>query len=265
MRQEFSAEDDAAIIAGYRIHRLQDIAVQLGRLPNSVQSRARILVTRGLVAPTQRAYQPIWTETQVQELRGRWGWDPPSVVARAVGRSVVACKVKAKRLGIPAHGRYAIYSASQVGVIFSVDVKTVVGWIQKGWLVGRQHETGAGPNKRWHIHYDAIEAFIREHPAQYGRQRLAPGTWWRELADRTWRDRETVSIEQAARILGVRPSTLARHCQRGWLPAEREPWSGGFAWRIPRAALAGFTYRHPPGLYGKGRRGAIKREQRAVA
>lgn len=194
---------------------------------------------------TTHARRRAWTDAEDRELKARIGWDSPSSIAHSLGRSVNSIIVRSKRLGISrSQFQGAIYSARDVGKIFGIDAKTVSHvWIRSGALVGERSFAGAGKHRRWRIHTEAIETFIRDSVGRYDRHRIAKGTYWRELADRAQHD--LLTAEQAARRLNVCTTTVYRHLHRGWLPGTRVrggiSWQGD--WRIRAADLALFRAR----------------------
>ena len=196
-----------------------------------------------------------WTVDDEQELRGRIGYEPVHKIARALGRTPEAVRIRAVRLGLSQKWR-GKYSARGVGRIFAVDSKTVNLWIAQGLMAGRKSRVRAGASRRWCVQHEAIEAFIAAHPTQYERRRIAD-PYWRRLADKAATD--LVPVLVAARIVGCCEETIKRRIRRGMWPGERVRCGGGFAWMVRRSDLAAFAYLHPPVnlRYAKGHCGAL--------
>ena len=242
----YTPEDDAIIIARYPVATLQAIAAEMGRRWTSVQQRVNLLIRQGRLTRRARFYAPPWTEADDEYLADNWGRVPDRTVARRLGRSINACKIRATR-----HHKMArkdnFYTTRSVARIFGVDDHLVVRWGREGLLPMRKSPVGAGGHTTaWRIDEPDIARFIRRYPWRYDHRRIEPGTYWRNLADRVWLRDPWVTADEAARTLGVCLSTVHRHLQRGWLPGKRTPRNGNTGvWLIRKADLASFAPRHP--------------------
>lgn len=246
-RRPFTPDEDAIIIRDYARRMLKEIATDLGRDPGSVQARAALLLRDGRLTGT-RCYQPPWTEAEDDLLADLWGTMPDAAVAKRVGRSVVACEVRAKR-HLRLARKDAFLTSRQVARILGVDDHLVVCWIAEGLLQGRKSSVGAGGHARaWRIDDRDLERFLKRDYWRLDRRRIEVGTYWRNYVDRLWTREPYLTVEQAARALGVGPETVRRHLRRGWLAGvrtHRAARGGRIQWLIARSQLAAFRPRHP--------------------
>lgn len=242
----FTPEEDRLIIREYARRPLTAIAADLGRHWHSVQQRVNILIRDGQLRREQRFYQPRWTPEEDELLAEYWGKMSDTAVARKLGRTVVACTIRAKRhLGLARKDQF--YTVRAVACIFGVDDHLVVRWIRADILTGRRSTVGAGGNaKAWRIEDQDIERFMRRYPWRYNRRRIEVGTYWRNLADRIYLAEPWLTVPEAARELGVGVETVRRHLRRSWLTGERVPEAGKHGgWRIARSTLANFQAKRP--------------------
>lgn len=221
----------------------------------SVQQRVHRLMRRGLLDYGNRSRRP-WTAAADAELRGLAGWHTEREIARKLGRSTTAILIRMKRLGLTREWKGA-YTARGTGQIFGVDAKTVVIWIERGYLCGARSQVRCGTTRKWRIEHEAIEDFIRDYAVHYERRRITE-PFWRRLADQA-ASSEWVSAKIAAVILGCCDETIKRRIRRGLWPAVQVPCGGGFQWMVRRADLASFGYWKPPirMIYERGHSGAV--------
>ncbi len=246
MRRSFTPADDAFLIAGYRTRLIRDLAADLGRRPDTVQSRIDALIRQGRLDRTQRLHHRPWTPEDLDFLADHWGLRPDRWVAARLKRSVNACKIKATReLGIARKDNF--WTARNVARLFGVDVHLVTRWIAAGMLAGRKSPVRCGNGQRmWRVDERGILAFIHRHTPHYDRRRIERETLFRLEAERVWQADPWLTADEAAAALGVQPETVRRHLRRGWLPGLKILEAGAHGgWRVRHADLAGFRPRQP--------------------
>ena len=126
-----------------------------------------------------------WTPAQVRYLRDNYGLRSDQAIARTLGRSIVAIRLKALKIGINRTTNF--FTASDVRRIFQVDVNKVLhDWIAKGYLTASRSHVGVGPRKVWCVLGKDIAAFLMEHPDKYNYKLIDPidHPVWRALAER---------------------------------------------------------------------------------
>lgn len=230
--RRFTAAEDAEIVKRYRHETLAAIGAQLGRPGVIVAQRFGILARRGLVDQRRRFYRA-WTAEDDANLRELWGWEPPAVVAKRLGRRLTQVRGHAHDIGLRG-GWKGRYSAFAVARIFGVDQTTIKRWLLSGFIKGTK---GAGPLTRWDIRHEAVEAFIRAYPCIYDR-RWITDPYWRELADKVAPD--VVTVLQASVILGIGRRVVHELLATGQLLGTRIPHRRNPPWRIARTDVLAF-------------------------
>jgi hypothetical protein len=133
-------------------------------------------------AKPRRQWQP-WTQAEIDYLLTWWGVHPPKQVARYLGRSLAACRVKAYELGICL--RTHMFSAREVSRLLG-EHREVVAYLIR---VGKLHAQRANIKARyqlWRIEAEDLESFLGEHPDLYDYRRINREMYpfWRNLAER---------------------------------------------------------------------------------
>ncbi len=193
-----------------------------------------------------------WSEGDDELLADSWGRISDKAVARRLGRTVDACKIRATRhLGLSR--TMNLYTAREVGRIFGVDSKAIIRWAEQGYLKARRSSVGAGKTRRWDVDDASIERLIQRHPWFYDRKRIDrfDYTHWRNLAEEAWRREPYLTAREAAARLGLNVETVRRHCRRGWVKkAYRVHWLGNDAgtWLIAESSIKSFEYKRPSWL-----------------
>lgn len=231
-QHSYTAEDDAVIIGCYGIETLHRIAEKLGRTFHSVQQRTYVLIGQGRLRMSDRFYHRPWTEDDEEYLADHWGRIGDAAIAKHLGRTIVSIRLKAKRLGLTRRGN--VWTAADVARLFGVNGKTVVHWIERGWLRGHRAPFGAGGRDRaWSIDEDSLGKFIRTMGWAYDVRMMTPGEYLTNLARQIHRADPWLETEGAARLAGVAVNTIQRWCRgglphhrRGNLGSQHGPWQG---------------------------------------
>lgn len=199
---------------------------------------------RGRGKGTARA----WTEADDQYLSEYWGKRPDRTVARHLGRTVDACKIRATRhLGLARKDQF--YTARQVAQILGVDRHRIVRWMREGVLTGSRSAVRCATSRRmWAVDEPDLIAFLRREVWRYDRTRIERGSYWRRVADAAWDRDPLLTVPEAAARLGVCTATVHRHLQRGWLRGVKRPGKNTGTWLVWQSSLAGFQPRHPRAL-----------------
>lgn len=187
-----------------------------------------------------------WTEEQDEYLADHWGKVSDRAVARRIGRTVDACKIRATRhLGLSR--TMNLYTSREVARIFGIDSHAVTRWIEQGHLKARKSPTRAGKHRRWDIDDASIERLIKRTPWLYDRKRIDrfEYTIWRNLAEQAWERDPLLTAPEAAIRLGVGVETVRRHLRKGWLRGHIVHWLGNDAgtWLVPTSALSQYRPR----------------------
>lgn len=167
-----------------------------------------------------------WSAEDMTFLRANAGLLGEEEIGVALGRSVVAVKVRSKRLGLHSPTNHPDYlTAQRAALTLGVDVHAVCGWIDRGLLAAEL--APLSDRKVWRIRRSAFYAwamrpenwvyFIRSvrRPERIRDERLR-----RLLVKRkaTWGD-EWWTTGEAAEFHGVESTDVQRYIVAGRLPA----------------------------------------------
>lgn len=118
-------------------------------------------------------------------LENNYGVMADSTLAKRLGRTVVAIRLKANRLKLHRTGNFL--TASDVARIMGLWPSTAVYWIRKGKIQAKKSKVvGVGQHACWHIEWDDFERFLKEHAGHYDITRIDPNeyTYFRRLAEK---------------------------------------------------------------------------------
>lgn len=259
MRRFWTPDEDLVVRYHYPRLPLTDLAAALGRGEGAVRKRANDLgVTRGtraLTVPAPNAKRP-WTRADDDHLREWLGPHSHGQMAKHLGRSVDAVRVRCKRLGI--RRATNVLTLNQVAQVFGVDCHLPKRWVDDGWLTARRLPLHTSQGAMYDVSPTALERFIRQHPAAYPWHRMEVG-YYRDLAERVWRADPLLTTAEAARVLGVSRNWVASLIRAGELAAVkgyRLGRSGEAGWYVRRSVVRGYHLRRPELA---GRRGPYRR------
>lgn len=218
----YTPQEDAAILAGVASGTpYRRIAAELGRSRSGVMARA-VALDR---PPAARKRRPAarnggrharhWTAAEDDYLRAWLGVRSDRAVAAALGRTVVACDGRARRLG---HRRGAnSLTVAAVGRVFGVPKTTVRHWVKRGWLAAVKRPVRQGAGRLWHVPDAALRRFVRErlHPRDVGRMR--PDHWLTALARERVAGEEWLTLKEAAGVVHYSPAAMWRWAATGEL------------------------------------------------
>lgn len=116
-----------------------------------------------------------WTKEDVERLEALWGWHSYAAIAKSVGHTETAVRVKAKRLGLGAVKDASDYLCSrEVARIMGIDSHVVTGcWIGRLGLPCRRVR---GKRKTlWvMVRHDHLMEFLEEHTEIWDSRRVEP-------------------------------------------------------------------------------------------
>lgn len=261
------SEHEDYLIANYSRLTLRAMAEQLGvNHWTSVQQQINRLIREGRLTRRDRHWHREWTAEEMDYLAESWGLLPDATVARRLGRTVAACKVRATRF-LHLSRSQQFLTAQAVARLFGVDVHVVIRrWIRDGLLRARRSAVNCGGNGRmWRIDDADLERFVRRYPWHYDRTRIEWGTYWRNLANRVWARDPYLGVVEAAAQLGIHPNTLARWCREGRIVAVKTACYGGGnhqRWMLAQSVVSAFVV---PRTGSTGKRFGPWRELREAA
>ncbi len=120
-----------------------------------------------------RQKEPIWSDDEIAYLEANLHRQSIAKIARRLGRSPTAVRLKAKRLGIRKSGEG--YTMTSLCVALGVDHHKVEHWIAAGWLKGTRRQTerqAIQGGDMWLFTDAAIRKLVRDHPAEIDPRRV---------------------------------------------------------------------------------------------
>lgn len=143
-------------------------------------------------------------------------------IAAEVGTTATAVHLAVKRSGLPPRRTLALTArgvADRLGVSCA---KTVVRWIEQGWLRGcRAYRMG--PHRIWHVSETDLFSFVADpdHWHRWDPARI-PDPALREWATEIRAGVRFLTVGEASYRMCVQPATVHQWIAKGWLPAVRD-------------------------------------------
>jgi hypothetical protein len=217
VRVLFTPAEDAFIIAHYPTLTFQEMAAALGRRYAGIQSRASCLVAQGRLDVHQRHYQRPWTEDDEDYLNDQWGKVSDTEMTKHLNRSPVALTIKAKRLGI--NRRQNVWTARNVAEVFGVDPKTVIRWLDRGWIQGKKAPFGSGGQRgeyrAWSFEEASLETFVREMGWAFDWRRMVEGDYLTRLAKSLDKADPWLTLGECGKLIRHHQGTVYRWTREG--------------------------------------------------
>lgn len=115
-----------------------------------------------------------WSQEELDYLAEMWGEKTVPEIARHLGRSIDAVKVKSTRLGYTGQKWYGeMMSARKVSELLGVDVHTVCDyWIPKCGLKGKPKRLGISKKKTTIIMFEDLLKWLENHQDLWDSRRL---------------------------------------------------------------------------------------------
>lgn len=112
-----------------------------------------------------RQKEPRWTEEEIAYLERNLHTQSLGKIAKHLGRTKVAVRLKAKRLGVNKIYQEG-YTMKGLCVGLGCDHHKVERWIANGWLKGRRRESERTHSDFWYFTDTDIRALIASHPLE---------------------------------------------------------------------------------------------------
>jgi hypothetical protein len=150
-----------ALLAEYQSHNSRELAARFGVPAWWIRHRAAEL-------GVARTKEPRWSETDLDYLRAnvhRTGWKR---LATRLGRTIVAVKLKAKRLHLLKVAGDG-YTAHRLAGLIGCDGHKVDRWIARGMLAATRRQTdrvSVQGGDAWLITDRAVREFLRDYPEE---------------------------------------------------------------------------------------------------
>lgn len=112
---------------------------------------------------------PYWTEEEERYLESHLHRQKIGIIAKHLGRTETAVKLKAKRLGVNKKGEG--YTARGLGLGLGCDSHKIIKWVEKGWLKAARRGTDCVFDYWLFLDQD-IRDFLIAHPLEIDQRRM---------------------------------------------------------------------------------------------
>lgn len=222
MRAPFTEAEDEFVIANYSSMKLKDMAVQLERGWGSVQQRIDLLIKARKLKRDGRYYRRPWTEEEETYLAENWGVVSTKSIARHLGRSSDALKIRTTRV-LKIAKKDNVYTMRQTARIFGVDDKTPLRWAERGWLKCKRAGYHCGGGIAWNFSHESIERFIVKMGWAYDWRRMGNEGYFRHLAEKINMADPWLMLPEVCEYLGWSRAKADRWRRRGLIPYKWRP------------------------------------------
>lgn len=245
VRRHYRGGDSAALTA---------LVELTGKARHQVRAKARAL---GLARVKERR----WTPDDDYGLSILWGRKPDKAVAKKLGRTVAACKIRATRaLKRSRQDGIRGWTGRGLAKLLGIDEHKVTRqWVVKGWLTPSRLPYRIGQNRPMLFAEDDLVRFLREQPQEYDWRAMDdPSGYYQRIAKAAWEAAGLLPIAEAARRVGMSVEGLRRHVRQGWLPGIYGHTTGGAGVLYVREAdLATWKPKRPELVGHRGRGKAV--------
>ncbi len=197
------------------------------------------------------AKKPPWSPEELEYLADNIGRESKTKIAKRLNRSEDALKIAAYRKLNGLNQRSNIYTAQAVALVLGISCsKTIVAWMEKGFIKGKRAPFAYGRTLCWSFEYDDILACLRERPWLVNLSRMER-SYFRSIVREEFDKDPWYNCKEAAPFFGlVDINAVHRYIYRGWLPAIRRPvycasGNGSWGWVIRRSSIEVFLKDDP--------------------
>jgi len=184
-----------------------------------------------------------WTPEELEDLAETYGRQPRAQIAKRLGRTEDALKIAAYRKLNGLNQRSNIFTARAVADALGISCsKTIVNWMNKGYINGRRAPFSYGGTRCWRFEYDDILACLQERPWLVDLKRMER-SYFRTIVREEYEKDPWYNTREAAPFLGlVDINAVHRYIYRGWLPALRRPLvsregHGSWGWVVRKSHI----------------------------
>lgn len=197
------------------------------------------------------ALKPPWTLDELEYLADNIGRKPKAKIAKHLNRSEGALENALYRKLNGVNQRGNIYTARAVAQVLGISCsKTIVAWMEKGYIKGKRAPFAYGKTLCWSFEYEDIVACLLERPWLVNLHRMEP-SYFRSIIQEEFVKNPWYGCKEAAPFFGlVGINAVHRYIYRGWLPALRQPLSGNrrngsWGWVIRQSSITAFLENDP--------------------
>jgi len=171
-------------------------------------------------APRPKAPPRRWSTWEEQFLRDNMGHLPYAEIARALGRTENALKIRRTRKGMPPPTRTLLTATRVARTVFGKNPSTIAFWIEKGRLPARR--MALRDRCAYLMTRSDLLAFMRnpQNWPLYNPETMPEGPW-QAIAARIRDDVRFLTTGEVARRYGTTAANVSKHIREGRLPAIR--------------------------------------------
>lgn len=187
-----------------------------------------------------------WTPEELDYLGNKYGLISDRSISQHLQRSPNALKIANQRK-LHSNRKMNFYSAAQLAKVLAIPCsKTLIPWVEVGWLKARRSIVRAGEYHAWRFLDKQIEKFLHSKPWLFDPGKM-PQHYFRSIVQAEYDKDPWYTCIEAAPLLGVKTDdAIQRYILHGWLKAEKKPggpWQG--KWIIRRSAIEKFLANDP--------------------
>lgn len=183
---------------------------------------------------------------ELDYLGSYYGLRPDQTICRHLQRSPLAIELAA-RYKLQTTRKNNFYTARELCTILGVhSSRTLMTWVDAGWLKARRSPLGAGKNYIWCFLDEDIEKFLHEKPWLFDVREM-PRHYFRFIIREEYDRDPWYTCVEAAALLGVKPITVKKYIRRDWMPTPKRqtgPWRSTRI-RIRRSTIEYFLAHDP--------------------
>lgn len=145
-----------------------------GKTETITELAERLCVPRGIVKKWGRQLglaRQHWTREETAFLERHLSHMSLADIAKRLGRTVVAVRLKAKRVGVNKCGQEG-YTMRGLCMGLGCNHHTVLKWLDKGWIKGTHRHTERAERDVWYFSDAAIRRFVMQHPQEVDQRRF---------------------------------------------------------------------------------------------
>jgi hypothetical protein len=206
-----------------------------------------------------------WEPEELEILAQEYGRMPAVELGKKLGRSPNALKVASFRKLEGLNQRNNIYTARAVSSILGIACsKTIVQWMNKGYIKGKRAPFGYGATLCWRFEYEDIIQCIKTRPWLCNLEKMEQSYFLTVVLQEYERDPWYNTHEAAAFFDRIDINVIHRYIARGWLEAFRLPITGKhghgcWGWGIRKSSIDAMLADDPRPEY---RRHALRESRR---
>jgi len=206
-----------------------------------------------------------WKPEELEILATEYGRMPAVELGKKLGRSPNALKVVSYRKLEGLNQRSNIYTARAVASILGIACsKTIVQWMNKGYIKGQRASFAYGATLCWRFEYDDILQCIKTRPWLCNLDKMEQ-SYFRAVVLQEYERDPWYNTREAAAFFGrIDINVIHRYIARGWLEAFRLPVTGKhghgcWGWGIRKSSIDAMLAKDPRAAH---RRHTLKESRR---